>query len=113
MNEKKRLTDRVAAAIAELVTRRPWLVLLASIVLMVAAASGAARLELVNNYRVFFSDQNPDLVAFDRFQETYTKNDNILFVVQPASGKVFTNDTAAAVENPNSLLVSAPQRRIP
>lgn len=98
MNKKMRLTETAAAAIAELVTRRPWLVLMASILFVIAAASGAARLELVNNYRIFFSDQNPDLVTFNRFQETYTKNDNLLFVVQPASGEVFTKKTMAAVE---------------
>jgi len=51
-----------------------------------------------NNYSTYFSPENPDLVDFDNFQDTYTKNDNILFVVQPAEGSIFTPRMAEAIE---------------
>ena len=47
---------------------------------------------------MFFSSENPELVAFETFQKTYTKNDNFLFVLQPADGRVFTPQVADAVE---------------
>ena len=37
-------------------------------------------------------------MAFDEFQDTYTKNDNILFVLQPGDGDVFTPEIADTVE---------------
>jgi predicted RND superfamily exporter protein len=80
------------------VTRRPWLVLALVLLVVAAAASGARFLEFSNNYRVFFSPDNPELVAFEEFQATYTKNDNILFVLQPADGRVFSPQVAEAVE---------------
>ena len=56
-------------------------------------------LEFASNYRVFFSDENPELVAFEDLQATYTKNDNFMFVLEPSDGNAFSSDTLAAVES--------------
>ena len=96
--DKNSLTDRIALRLADFVLRRAWLVIVASLLLVVAAGSGARFLEFSNNYRVFFSQDNPELVAFDDFQDTYTKNDNILFVIQPGDGEVFAPEIAATLE---------------
>ena len=37
-------------------------------------------------------------MAFDKLQDVYTKNDNVLIVLKPKDGDVFTNETLAAVE---------------
>jgi predicted RND superfamily exporter protein len=47
---------------------------------------------------VFFSEANPELQAFEELQNTYTKNDNFFFVVEPKSGAAFDRATMAAVE---------------
>ncbi len=95
---KSQRGDAAARWLGGLVTGHPWIVIGLSLVLAVTAASGMRFLDFSNNYRVFFSPDNPDLVAFDKFQDTYTKNDNILFAVQPAEGDVFTPQTADAIE---------------
>ncbi|MEL6335074.1 MAG: MMPL family transporter, partial [Pseudomonadota bacterium] len=58
----------------------------------------AGNIGIANNYRVFFSQENPELTAFEDFQATYTKNDNILFVLRPDSGDVFDAEVLDAVE---------------
>jgi len=50
------------------------------------------------DYRVFFSKDNPQLLAFEELQNTYTKTDNVLFVLAPKDGEIFTNKTLEAVE---------------
>jgi predicted RND superfamily exporter protein len=50
------------------------------------------------DYRVFFSEKNPQLLAFDELQNTYTKDDNVILVLAPENGHVFTNETLEAVE---------------
>jgi len=55
-------------------------------------------LKFDTDYRVFFSEENPQLIAFEELQNAYTKNDNVLFVVAPQDGQVFTHDTLDAVE---------------
>ncbi len=91
-------TDRLASRLADSVVRFRWLVILAAVLGMGLAASGARHLEFANNYRVFFSGENPELVAFENFQATYTKNDNILFVLKPKDGQVLTPRLAQAQE---------------
>jgi predicted RND superfamily exporter protein len=71
--------------------------LAASLVLTAAAAIGARQLSLASDYRVFFSPDNPDLLAFDALEDIYTKNDNILFTIRPRDGEVFTEPTLEAV----------------
>ena len=90
--------ERFAVALASAVTGHPWRTVLAAVVVMAIAASGARFLEFSTNYRVFFGSDNPELRIFEDFQATYTKNDNFLFVLQPAEGGVFEPKTAAAME---------------
>lgn len=91
-------TDRFAQAIADWVVRRRWFVLLSSLVLVALAASGAGNLSLSTSYQAFFSPDYPELVAFEEFQKTYSKTDNILFVIKTDEKTVFTPSTAAAIE---------------
>ncbi|MES9968413.1 MAG: MMPL family transporter [Candidatus Thiodiazotropha sp.] len=73
------------------------LVIFLAIVISFAMASGARHLAFNNDYRMFFSEENPQLKAFEQLQNTYTKNDNVLFVITPKDGKVFTRETLSAV----------------
>ena len=93
-----RAIDRFAAALTRRVIARRWTVILLAATLAAAAGYGATRLEFSTNYRVFFSQANPELQAFESLQNTYTKNDNFLFVVEPADGAAFGAQTLRAVE---------------
>ncbi len=75
-----------------------YLVVLMTFVAVGAAASGTRFLQFTTDYRVFFSKENPQLKAFEALQNTYTKNDNVLFVLAPRDGKVFTRKALASVE---------------
>lgn len=96
MKQTIKTLDNFAVGLAEFVIRWRYLTILACIGLAVGMASFAANLGIANNYRVFFSADNPELTAFEELQATYTKNDNILFVIRPASGDSFDNKTLAA-----------------
>jgi len=63
----------------------------------ILAASGGRFLSFKTDYRVFFSEDNPQLQAFEELQNTYTKTDNVLFVLAPGDGSVFTRETLASV----------------
>ena len=75
-----------------------WAVLLLSVLVVAALGTGIGRITFSNDYRMFFSAENPQLQAFEALQDTYTKNDNVLFVVAPKDGKVFKRSTLATVE---------------
>ena len=72
------------------VIRNRWWVVLSALVVSMASGAGMSKLGLANDYRVFFSENNPDLNAFEAVENIYTKNDNVLFIVKPRAGDVFT-----------------------
>lgn len=76
-----------------------WLVIFLSLVLVALAASGGQLLSFTTNYRVFFSEDNPQLLAFEALEKTYVQNDNVLFVLAPDSGNVFDSDVLSIVED--------------
>jgi predicted RND superfamily exporter protein len=80
------------------VLSHPWQVVVAITLLILLTASGARLLSFSNDYRMFFGEDNPQLLAFEALQNTYTKTDNVLFVVSPKDGDVFTSGTLATVE---------------
>jgi hypothetical protein len=82
---------------AEWIVRLRWLIIIATLLAVGALASGGRFLAFTNDYRVFFSDENPQLTAFENLQDTYTKNDNILIMLQPKGGDVFTQQVLQAV----------------
>ena len=62
------------------------------------AAVGTQFLYFDNDYRVFFGKENPQLKAFEKIQQTYTKIDNVNFAVDPISSKANAPEVLAAVE---------------
>ena len=90
--------DRIAVRLTQLVIRFRWFVPVIAGALAAVIGSGAANLEFSTNYRTFFSKENPELTAFENLQATYTKNDNILFVLESEEGGAFSNNTLSAVE---------------
>ena len=75
-----------------------WLVIILSLLIVSLAASGGRLISFTTNYRVFFSEDNPQLLAFEALENTYVKNDNVLFVLAPKDGKVFTSEVLSVVE---------------
>ncbi len=89
--------DDKVVAYANWVIAKRWYVIVATVLFAVLAASGARFLNFSNDYRVFFSSDNPQLAAFEALQNVYTKADNILIVVKPKSGDVFTTRNLDAI----------------
>ena len=73
-------------------------ILLATVVLVIAVAAGARHIGFSNDYRVFFSEDNPQLRAFETLQNVYAKTDNVVFALAPRDGQVFSRTTLENVE---------------
>ena len=76
--------------IANFMIRWKWLVPLLAVVLVVGLASGAKNLYFATDYRVFFGPDNPQLAAFERLQNVYAKDDNVLIMIENIKTTVFT-----------------------
>lgn len=67
-----------------------WYILILIAGLVVMAGYGIKELQFKSDYRMFFSDDNPQLTALENLQKTYTRDDNVLLVLTPAKGDVFS-----------------------
>ena len=81
----RRFAERVLAA--------RWLVILGSLVWVAVASAGIALLDFSANYRIFFEEDNPQLLALEDLENTYGKNENVVFLIVPDDGDA-TSETA-------------------
>ncbi|MDH5355867.1 MAG: RND family transporter, partial [Gammaproteobacteria bacterium] len=82
---------------AEIIIRFKWLTVLLSVLWVMAMGAGAQHLTFTNDYRAFFGEDNPQLLAFENIQDTYSRSDNVLILLAPKDGEVFTRPVLEAV----------------
>ena len=87
----------MAKKYAEFILRHKWATVILAVLWIMAMGTGAQYLTFTNDYRVFFGEDNPQLVAFENLQDTYAKNDNVMFLLVPEDEQVFTRETLGAV----------------
>ena len=97
-NDRKENKESRIVKMANWTIKWRWPVVIGSLLITILFGYGAKNIGFNSDYRVFFSDENPQLNAFDALQDKYTKDDNILIVVEPEDGNVFTNETLSALE---------------
>ncbi len=84
----KRFARRVIAA--------RWLVILTALFFAAIASGGIALLEFSANYRIFFDEDNPQLLALEALENTYGKNDNVAFLIVPDDGDATSQKALSA-----------------
>jgi predicted RND superfamily exporter protein len=73
-------------------------VITATVLFVALSSLGLGRLGFKNDYRMFFSKENPELLAFEALQKSFTKADNILIAVTSKRNRLPDRDMLAAIE---------------
>ena len=94
-NELQQSSEKFAA----LIIKARYLTLLATAAIFYLCFLGMQNIKFSTDYRIFFSHDNPHLLAFENLQETYTKDDSLLFVIESKQGNVFTQNTLSMIES--------------
>lgn len=79
-----------------LIERPAWAMVLA-VLMVVAAGAGLTRLVFNDDYRVYFSPDDPERRAFEELENTYTPNYDAQVIIAPRDGDVFTRKTLGAI----------------
>ena len=82
-----------------------------TLLLALLLSAGITRISIESDYRIFFSEDNPQLNTFNELQETYTKSDNLLIMLLPKSGEVFNQETLLAIYQLTELSWQIPYSR--
>jgi hypothetical protein len=80
--------DQTAIALTHKVLRYKFWVLGFLCLVFINALWGASKLSFSNDYRVFFSSDNPELEEYQQFQSVYGQTDSIILIVHNPHGSV-------------------------
>ena len=81
---------------AKWVVAARWLVLGASLALAAASTAGGQFLKFNSDFRAFFSEDNPELLAFESLEKTYEKSDTVVFLIVPEDGDATSEESLEA-----------------
>ena len=84
--------------VSQFIVRQKFFVILISFIIVFLAASGLPKTKFSSDYRIFFSDDNENLKAFEDLQATFTRSDNVMFVLAPKDGQIFTPSNLSIIE---------------
>ena len=79
------------------VLRRRWLVVTLATLVMLAITAGVRFITITNDHRALFGEDNPQLLAFDALEDTYSGSNTALIAIAPREGSVFTREALGAV----------------
>ena len=80
------------------VLRHRWLIVIATLVLVAVFGFQIRNLAMTDDLNVFFAEDNPQLIAFNRFKETYGETKNAYIAMAPANGNIYTRKNLALIE---------------
>ena len=86
-------------------------VMIFSLAITILMAYGFKNLHVETDYRIFFSADDPNLAADEQLKAIYGKSDNILFVVHPHNGDIFSPDNLASIEELTEMAWQIPHSR--
>ena len=81
-------------AYSRFIVNNPILVIVLSLIWAGLAIYGVTNFRFTNDYRYFFSSENPYLTAFEELERTYASPDTLLLVYQPKDGTKATSAQA-------------------
>ena len=79
------------------VLERRWLVIALTALIMLLMTAGARFVTVTNDYRIMFSEDNPELAAFNALENTYSASNKALIAIAPQEGSVFTREVLDVV----------------
>ena len=77
--------------------RYRYLLAFLSLLITVLLSIPAQTIYFESDYKIYFEDDEPHLLAYAHIQETYTRSDNLTIIIQPDDKNVFTKETLAIV----------------
>ena len=81
---------------AEWVVAYRWPVIAVTLILVAIAASGSLFLTFTSDYLEYFSEDNPQFVAFEELGNTYGQSENVLFLIVPDDGDATSEQALSA-----------------
>lgn len=89
--------EEAAAVYGANVLRLRVAIIVATVLFALALGAGTTHIHFAADARVFFGENNPERIALDELEDTYSKSTVVLFVLSPKHGDVFTPKRLTAI----------------
>lgn len=84
--------------IADFLIKYRFLLFILSALSIAASTLGLAHIKYVADYKIFFPPDDPNLRAFESLQSTYTRADNVVYLVVPKDGNMFSKEALSSMQ---------------
>ena len=85
--------------LAHLLTQHRLLFAIATLCIVLLGAIGAQHLTFNNNYRALFKADNPQLLAYDKLNESYNESDSVIFLLAPKEKTIFSKQNLQLISD--------------
>lgn len=79
------------------IAQSKWIASL-SILAVLIITFGASKLTFTSDFRTYFGPENPQLLAFENMEQTFSKQENVYFYIHAKEGNLFTNKGLSLIE---------------
>ena len=86
------------SSFGEAVLRHRWPIIALTFLVVTLFGYQIRNIQMTDDLNVFFSEDNPQLLALDRFKDTYWETKNAFIAIAPENGDIFTPTNLALLE---------------
>jgi predicted RND superfamily exporter protein len=80
------------------VLRHRWLIVILTLLVVSLFGFQIRNIAMTDDLNVFFADDNPQLLAFNRFKDSYGETKNAYIAIAPANKNIYTRENLALIE---------------
>ena len=102
------MANKYSEMLAKLVVDRPWLTLFILVILLVTGLSQLIKVRPSVSYQDLLGPNHPKLIDYETIQKKYTRDDNLLVLIEALDGDAFDDQTLAAARQLTEQLWQTP-----
>jgi len=80
-----------------IITQRKWIAALL-VISMLIISYGITKLTFTSDFRTYFGPENPQLIAFENMERTFSKQENVYFYIHAKEGDLFSHQGLNLIE---------------
>lgn len=88
----------IGLKLSKTIFKRPKIYLSISLIALISLGIFSVKLNSYNDYRYFFSDENPMLQDWNNLQGKYTQDDSVYILLGPKKGELFSKEHMVAIK---------------
>lgn len=101
----------MAGASARILVSGRWIFMILSLLALMMLAKGIEQFKIESDYKIFFKDDNPQLLDYEFIQDTFTQSDGIGFYVTHKEKPVFSPEMLSLIERMTEAAWEMPHSR--